>query len=340
MRITSKILIIRFSSIGDIVLTTPVIRCLKTQIPGAEIHYLTKKTYFEVLEANPYLDKVWLYDKNFNDLLPQLQSQGFDQVIDLHKNFRSLYVARHLGVKYHSFNKLNVRKWLIVNCKLNVLPSIHLVDRYLSAVKILGVFNDQQGLDYFLAETPEKELPLLPESYIRGFIAVVLGGKHNTKILPAEKVSVICRELDRPVVLLGGTEDHERGEKIVGEVDRKALNLCGSLSINGSARFLRMADAVLTNDTGLMHIAAAFHQRIVSVWGNTIPEFGMYPYMPGEEPSHSLIAEVKSLSCRPCSKLGHKQCPKRHFRCMNDIDTRKIIDFLNAAPARSDQRQD
>lgn len=340
MRITSKILIIRFSSIGDIVLTTPVIRCLKNQIPGVEIHYLTKKAYFPVLEANPYLDKVWLYDKNFSDLLPQLQSQGFDQVIDLHKNYRSLYVARQLGVKYHSFNKLNVRKWLIVNFKLDFLPSIHIVDRYLSAVKRLGVSNDQQGLDFFLPETPEKEVPFLPESYNRGFIAVVLGGKHNTKILPAEKVVAICKKLNRPVVLLGGTEDHERGEKVVTEVSLKALNLCGSLSINGSARFLRMADAVLTNDTGLMHIAAAFHQRIVSVWGNTIPEFGMYPYMPGEDSSHCLIAEVKSLSCRPCSKLGHKQCPKNHFRCMNDIDARKITDFLNAAPARGDKQQD
>lgn len=333
-------MIIRFSSIGDIVLTTPVIRCLKTQIPGAEIHYLTKKAYFQVLEANPYLDKVWLYDKNFSDLLPQLQSQGFDQVIDLHKNLRSLYVARHLGVKYHSFNKLNVHKWLIVNCKLNFLPSIHIVDRYLSAVKGLGVSNDHQGLDYFLPETPEKEVLLLPESYDRGFIAVVLGGRHNTKILPAEKVAAICKKLNRPVILLGGTEDHERGENVVKEVSLKVLNLCGSLSINGSARLLRMADAVLTNDTGLMHIAAAFHQRVVSVWGNTIPEFGMYPYMPREEPSHSLIAEVKRLSCRPCSKLGYKQCPKRHFRCMKDIDTLKIIDFLNAAPARGEKQQD
>jgi len=302
---------------------------MKSQIPGLELHYLTKKQFFPVLEANPYIDKVWQYDHNFDDLLPQLQSQGFDCVVDLHKNYRSLYVIQKLRIKSLAFSKLNLRKWLVVNFKINLLPSVHIVDRYLEPVLHLGVHNDGKGLDYFIPENDGLNPDTLPEALHQGFIAIVIGGKHNTKIFPEEKVAKVCDNLTRPVILLGGDEDQARGEKIVAATRSMVFNFCGRYSLNQSASLLRLADAVLTNDTGLMHIAAAFHKRMVSVWGNTIPEFGMYPYLKGDDQSNSLIAQVKGLSCRPCSKLGYDRCPKKHFRCMNDIDTLEITTFLN-----------
>ena len=158
---------------------------------------------------------------------------------------------------------------------------------------------------------------------------MVIGGKHNTKIFPIEKVIEVCKQLNKPVYLLGGKQDFLRGEAIWAACGDRVYNACGQYSLNQSASLVRQAEAVLSNDTGLMHIAAAFRKKIVSVWGNTIPEFGMYPYLPGMNSRSSYMAEVKGLSCRPCSKLGYKSCPKKHFRCMTDIDTQKISGFLN-----------
>ena len=324
-----KILIIRFSSIGDIVLTTPVIRCLKTQLPDAEIHYLTKKQNHSLLQENPFLTRTWLYENNFKELLPQLKAEQFDFVVDLHKNLRSLYVLFHLQKPSGTFQKLNLKKWMMVNLKIDRLPRIHIVDRYFAAVRSLGIANDRKGLDYFIPSGDEVDLSLLPETFRHGFIACVIGGKHLTKILPEDKVAEICHKISRPVVLLGGKEDVERGSRIEQLAGSSVFNACGRFSINQSASLIRQADKVITNDTGLMHIAAAFGKNILSVWGNTIPEFGMYPYLEGKENAVSGIFEVKGLSCRPCSKIGFEKCPKGHFRCMKEQDTEAMILALN-----------
>jgi ADP-heptose:LPS heptosyltransferase len=315
-----KILIIRFSSIGDIVLTTPVVRCLKKQL-GAEVHFITKKRFEPVLKANPYIDKLWLYEGNFGELFPGLRAAHFDFIVDLHRNFRSAYVRLRLGRPSGSFPKLNLQKWLIVNFKWNFLPDIHIVDRYFKAAEKLGLKNDGLGLDYFIPGEDELVKPF------RDYIAVVIGGKHNTKIFPAERVAEVVNKLNKPVVLLGGPEDRERGEQIVMWSAGTVKNTCGEYRLNQAASIVRQASSVLTNDTGLMHIAAAFRKKMVSVWGNTVPAFGMYPYMPGHE-EDSFLEEVKGISCRPCSKLGFSECPKTHFRCMTDISADDIKEHL------------
>ena len=324
-----KILIIRFSSIGDIVLTTPVIRCLKTQLGDAEIHYLTKKQYDSILKENPFITRTWLYDKNFKDLLPRLKAENFDFIVDLHKNLRSAYILFNLRKPSATFQKLNLKKWMIVNLRIDRLPRIHIVDRYFTAVETLGIVNDRKGLDYFIPSGEEVDLSLLPDAFGRSYIAFVIGGKHTTKIFPENKVVEVCLRLSKPVVLLGGKEDAERGNRIEQFAGSSVFNACGMFSINQSASLIRQADKVITNDTGLMHIAAAFGKTILSIWGNTIPEFGMFPYLEGKENAVSGIFEVKGLSCRPCSKLGFEKCPKVHFRCMNDQDAEAMINALN-----------
>jgi len=326
--IGKKILIIRFSSIGDIVLTTPVIRCLKKQLTGSEIHYLTKKQFLPVLRNNPFIDKLWLYDHDFKSLIPQLKSQGFDFILDLHNNPRTGFVKSQLRRPSASFPKLNIEKWLMVNFKWNLLPDIHIVDRYFKTVRTLKVNNDGQGLDYFISPEDEVDLNALPEIFQQGFVAMVIGGKHVTKIFPPEKVAEVCIRLARPVILLGGREDFERGELVRNRAGKLVFNGCGKFSLNQSASLVRQADVVITNDTGLMHIAAAFHKPIVSLWGNTIPAFGMYPYLPEAFQKNSLMAEVSGLCCRPCSKLGYPECPRKHFRCMNNIDVEPILEFV------------
>ena len=316
-----KILLIRFSSIGDIVLTTPLIRCIKQQVHGAEVHFITKKQFEPVLKHNPHIDKLWLYDGNFGELIAMLRAERFDYIADLHKNLRSVYLKTMLGRPSGSFDKLNFRKWLLVTFKWNFLPPVHIVDRYFGPVLKHGVKNDGRGLDYFTA-TADEVVPPFP-----AYIAVVTGGKHNTKIFPAGKVAEVINRLKLPVMLLGGKEDHERGEEILSLTSKPVVNACGSYGLNQSASLLRQSSAVLTNDTGLMHIAAAFGKKIVSVWGNTIPAFGMYPYL--SSGSHnSYMAEVMGLSCRPCSKIGYDECPKKHFRCMKDISVDAIVAHL------------
>jgi len=320
-----KFLIIRFSSIGDIVLTTPVIRCLKQQVNGAEIHYLIKKRYSKILKRNPYVDKIHEFEGDLSKTISALKKENYHYIIDLHRCLRSKIVKIRLKVLAFPFNKLNLQKWIIVNFKINILPDIHIVDRYFKTVSLFDVKNDNIGLDYFIPKEDEIDIKQLPLKKTDNFIAFVIGAKHATKQLPVEKMISICKKISFPVILLGGTEDIELGNKIEKEINTKVYNACGKYNINQSASLIKQSCVVITHDTGLMHIAAAFKKKIISIWGNTIPEFGMYPYMPGEG---SEIIEVKNLKCRPCSKIGHNKCPKKHFKCMNEINEEKIINKI------------
>ena len=323
-----KILIIRFSSIGDIVLTTPVIRCLKEQLPEVEIQYLTKKQYLPILQSNPYIKKIHLFKNNFQELIPKLKTEQFDHIIDLHKNFRSHYIRFRLGRPATSFPKLNLQKWMITTFHIDHLPRIHIVDRYFRAVEKFGVNNDGKGLDYFLLDSERVEIPQDFPDLSPHYIAIAIGAKHLTKLFPVHKVAALCDQLPLPVILLGGKEDMARGEAIRGQSSARVVNACGLLPLNGSASVIAQATAVITNDTGLMHIASALKKPVVSIWGNTIPAFGMYPYLPEGLKHLSTIIEVPELRCRPCSKLGYRECPKGHFDCMEKIDLEKILDAL------------
>lgn len=315
-----KVLVIRFSSIGDIVLTTPVVRCLKSRFPGIEVHYLTKSSFAPILQSNPSIHRVHLLENDLNDTIRKLKKEQFDFVIDLHHNLRSMRVKMALGVPSGSFPKLNWEKWLLVNLKVNRLPKEHIVDRYFRAASAFGINYDGHGLDFFIPDKEKVDVHRLPSEFQSGFVAFVIGAKHNTKRLPERKIIEFIIALHRPVILLGGKEDAERGEMVVNGVTSVAVfNGCGKFTLNGSASVVEQSELVITHDTGLMHIAAALRKKIISVWGNTIPEFGMYPLLPYGE-GENVILENKGLSCRPCSKIGFDRCPKKHFRCMNDLE--------------------
>jgi heptosyltransferase-2 len=317
-----KILVVRFSSIGDIVLTTPILRCVKQQLKDVELHYVTKHSFLSVIENNIYVDKVFTIKDSLKEVIPQLKKENYDYVIDLHHNVRTLRLKTALGKKSFSFNKLNWEKFLIVNFKKNKLPNIHIVDRYFETVQSFGVKNDGKGLDYFINQKDEIDIPSwLPSIFHKDYNALVVGGSYFTKQIPINKLKEICAKSLLPLVLLGGKEDAAIAEQVNQLHKNKTINLCGKLNLNQSASIIQQANKVITSDTGLMHIAAAYKKDIISLWGNTIPEFGMDPYLAGK---NSQILEVKDLSCRPCSKLGHKKCPKGHFKCMNDIEIKNI----------------
>ena len=321
-----KILIIRFSSIGDIVLTTPVIRCLKQQIPNCEVHYLTKKSFKGILENNPNITKIYSFEKKIQEVTQQLKKENFDFVVDLHNNLRSMQVKRILSKPSSSFSKLNFKKFILVKFKINKMPAVHVVDRYMKAVEKLGVINDNKGLDYFIPKKDEVAISTLPATHHNGYLGFVIGAKHFTKQLPVEKIIAICKKINSPIVLLGGKEDDLRAQEIEKAVGATIYNACGKYNLNQSASLIKQAIKIISHDTGLMHIAAAFKKDIVSVWGNTVPAFGFAPYLPGEG---SKIVEVKNLSCRPCSKIGYNKCPKGHFKCMELIAVNEIVNMVN-----------
>jgi len=319
-----RILIIRFSSIGDIVLTSPVIRALRQKFPQADIRFLTKRTYAELVEPNPYLNGVFYLDQDIQAVIRQVKAFGPECIIDLHNNLRTSLVKAANGAKSYSFSKLNLEKWLRVNTHIDLLPDVHIVDRYLEAATSLGIVNDGQGLDFFI---PEKVvMPALEREITGDYVVIVVGAKFNTKQVPTLKLRQILDGINAPIILIGGVDDAERGRQLANRPS--IMNACGKLSLLESARILQNARVVITPDTGMMHIAAAFGRPIISIWGNTIPKFGMAPYMP-QHPEHSVIMEQKGLRCRPCSKIGFSACPKGHFNCMNLLDVNTIISTTN-----------
>lgn len=299
---------------------------------NVELHVLTKKEYVHLYAPNPNVDKVhsWEDDKG-KELLVTLKQEGFDYVIDLHKNLRSARVKTALKTKSYSFPKLNVQKWLIVNFKWDILPDVHIVDRYFKAVESLGIKNDQKGLDFYINGVDKSFFKRFKTN--NKYLVVAIGGKFATKKMPNNKLSEVLDKIQFPILLIGGEEDRKNGEEIKKELpDQDIQNTCGELSIHESAQAIKEAAVLITHDTGMMHIGSAFEVPIVSIWGSTIPEFGMYPYRPQAPESYS-IHEVKNLSCRPCSKLGYDKCPKGHFKCMMDQDIpairKQIFQFLN-----------
>jgi len=320
-----KFLIIRFSSIGDIVLTTPVIRGLKQQVEDAEVHYLTKHQFEGIVSQNPYVDKVLTLKENLKDTIEEIKEQDYNYIIDLHHNLRTSIIKRKTRLISFSFDKLNFKKWLFVNFKINRMPDVHIVDRYLATVSVFDVKNDGKGLDFFIPEK-DKVVPQDMHSAFKGkYMVAVVGANHFTKQIPVEKIVNIANKTGMPVCLIGGKDVVRQAFLIEEQLKVPFLNTVGKVNLNQSASLIEQSEIVLTPDTGMMHIAAAFGKKIISLWGNTVPQFGMYPYMPH---SDSKIFEVKNLKCRPCSKIGFAKCPKEHFKCMNDIDEKDIVDYI------------
>jgi ADP-heptose:LPS heptosyltransferase len=304
------------------VLTTPVVRCIKEQKPEIEIHYVTKKSFKGILENNPYITKIHTIEKDVKEIADVLKKENFDFVVDLHNNIRSMQTKKIIGKPSSSFKKLNFKKWILVNFKVDKMPNVHIVDRYMQTVKGLGIKNDHKGLDCFIPAADEVQMSSLPLSHQNGYVGFVIGAKFFTKQLPTEKIISICKKINQPIILLGGKEDIARGEQIEKAVGVNIYNACGKYNLNQSASLVKQATKIITHDTGLMHIAAAFKKEIISVWGNTVPAFGFTPYLPG---ANSKMVEVKDLSCRPCSKIGYDKCPKGHFKCMMEIDEQEFI---------------
>lgn len=319
-----KILVIRFSSMGDIIYTTPVVRCLKKQLNGAEIHFITKPAFKYIYDNNPYVDKLLLLKPSLSETIQDIKAEQYDYIIDLHNNLRTAIIKLRTGVKSSTYKKQTIRKWLSLKFNLKLVPPVHLVDRYLKAVAFLNVTNDNHPIDYYI-KADHQLSKLLPATHQQGYLAFVIGATHFTKRMPNDKILSICNAIDKPVVLLGGNDVKDNGDIIVNALGAKIYNACGITSLDESVFLVSKAAKVIGFDTGLTHIAEAFNVPIVSVWGGTVPELlGVQPYKVKEV----LVAGIE-LPCRPCSKFGLPACPLGHFKCMHDIPEQDITQFVN-----------
>lgn len=312
-----KILVIRFSAIGDIVLTLPILSAVRKKFPTAEIHFLTKKIFHGLLEENPEIDKIIYLDRNFSEIKNTLLLEGYRYIIDLHNNFRTLilrwyFIGRKNNPTFLTYHKYWLKRWLLIHLKID-LKIPHIVDRYFGAVASLGIIND--------ASPKKMSLPknyTLPDGLSLPFVVLVMGTNHYTKTIPPNKLKEIVESIDEKIVLIGGSDEVQKGEILAKSYPEKVISLCGKTSLMESACIINEAIFVVTPDTGMMHIAASLAKKIYLVWGNTTPSLGFTPYVTSAASKVSFL-ENTNLPCRPCHKHGQDYCPKGHFACMQDI---------------------
>ena len=316
-----KILIIRLSSIGDILLTTPLIRSIKNKYPAIQLDFVVKEEYYELLHNNPHLANIYKYQKHSTDNLALnnlLHSNSYNHVIDLQNNHRSKEITKYLNAPILRFNKNNLNKFLLVQFKINRLKDLpQIPQRYAESV---GIELDSQGTDFFTENKPDSRL----DTNVK-YVGLCPGAKHFTKRWPKEHFIELGKRLEAhgyKVLLFGGLEESEVCNEIANNLF-SSIKLCDK-SLLQSGTNMKMCKAIFTNDSGAMHLASAIRIPVIAFFGSTVEEFGFYPYK-----SPSIELEVKNLSCRPCSHIGRKSCPKIHFKCMREITPEIAFNSLN-----------
>jgi len=327
-----KILIIRLSSIGDIVLSTPLIRVLRNKFPNSQIDFIIKKEFSELLKYNPNLTNLIEFntENGFKELLrlkSQILKENYDLIIDIHNNLRSIFLRMFTGAHVVRINKRVFKRFLLVKFKINLYKNaIHVVDRYIETLSNFSIKNDNQGLEIFVPEdTIEIAKNKINFSDKNLYIAIAPSAKHETKRWLPERFAQLgdklAEKFKAKIILLGGKEDEDRCRFVEEMMVSKPINLCGKTTLLESAAVLSMCKLLVTNDSGLMHIGSAMKTKIVAIFGSTVKEFGFFPY--GVE---NIVIE-KNIPCRPCSHIGRNKCPEGHFKCMRDI---QVEDVFNA----------
>lgn len=314
-----RLLFIRFSAIGDIVLASPAFRCAKEQLPGVEIHLVTKHSMRAVTEANPYVDHFHYLAGDFGALITELKAYKFDYIIDLHKNLRSFRIRAALGVPVFAYDKLSVEKFLLTKFQINRMPDRHISLRSVDALASLGVVYDGKGLDYFIPEKVQ-----VPALFSAGYVALVIGASFATKKLSLDSLKQLVKLIPHPIVLIGGPEEKADGAELAMLDPDRIVNTCGTYTLHESAALVRDARIVISHDTGMLYIACAFEKNVIAIWGATSPALQVEPLMPENAKTRVFQAIVPNLTCQPCSNFGTKTCPKGHFNCMNQQDLPEI----------------
>ncbi len=333
-----KTLIIRFSSIGDIVLSSLLVRTLRDRFPEAEIDYLVKSEYADLVHHNPHISHVLQFSPadGLSGHRQRIRSAEYDMIIDIHDSLRSRYLCfGHPNVV--RINKRKLARFLLVRTKLNLYNSFggspSVAERYLETVEPLGVKNDGKGLELFLGEVAASRADaVLKESGVPDdtpLIGICPTSRHFNKMWQAKGFSEVGAMLAQShscsVVVFGSTEEAGPCAVVVEMIKAlqpqlQVLNLAGRLSLLETAAVMDRCSVVVSNDSGLMHIAAARQRKVVAVFGPTVQELGFFPYG-----TISTVVEHESLSCRPCTHIGLPNCPLGHFKCMKEISPGVVL---------------
>jgi len=318
------VLVIRFNSIGDIVLTSPTVKALHDA--GYEIHFLVKSAFKSLVEPNPHITKVWNIEKGLAEVIPVLKKEGYHKIVDLHNNLRSRQVKAALRISAHTLKKPRIKLLLLTQTNFRTEPQAHIVDRFLSVLEPMGISVPQPKTAFYFSKIGNK--PLL-DRLPKKFLCIAVGAAWATKEIPISLLNLIVEKTSyEQVVLIGGPADVERSQAIEPRVG--LMNLTGTLDIEDSARVIENSQVLLTGDTGMMHIAAALSIPIVAIFGSTHPMLGYTPHRPILEPANAVIIQNNDLDCRPCTKQGKTSCPKGHFRCMTEINPQEVINALES----------
>lgn len=318
----NRILVVRLSSLGDILLTTPLIRALKENNPSCEIDFLLKEEYEPLLKYNPNVSQIYKYPyipRVRTHFMKIFRKKRYGLIIDLQSNMRSLEIRNRLNRKSVKFNKRSLAKFLLVNFKLNFLKNAPQIPaRYASTLKKIKL--DEKGLDLFIPDYISSRLEKDSK-----YIGLAPGSKHLTKMWPSDYYAELGKKImdaGYKVALLGGQSDTNLCDSIASRIPG-SLNLAGEDDILQVAADMKSCSAVVCNDSGLMHTACAAGVPVLAIFGSTVREFGFTPYK-----NKNLILENNSLTCRPCSHIGRSSCPKGHFKCMMEITPANVFEGL------------
>ncbi len=345
MLIPNKTLVIRFSSIGDIVLASPLVRVLRTRFPSSQIDFVVRNEYSELIRYNPNLNHIFEFDaqggfQELRRLKEIIRREKYDLIIDIHNSLRSRYIRSFSGAKkVVVINKRIFARTMLVRLKKNYYQDIvSVADRYIEPMEIYGVENDAHGLEIFIPDETMHKVSGKVSSLKLPIYEKVVGfcpsAKHATKRWPEERFIEagirLVRELKAKIILFGGKNDTVLCTTIANGINKKtegeyAIEYNGQFSLLETAAAMQFCDVIVTNDSGLMHIAAAMKKKVVAIFGSSVREFGFFPV--GTE---NIVIERKGLYCRPCSHIGRSNCPEGHFRCMNEIHINDVVDSIKA----------
>ncbi|WP_420317966.1 glycosyltransferase family 9 protein [Ekhidna sp.] len=323
-----KILLIQSDSLVHSLMITPIIRSLKTEL-DSEIHLLTYSRRELLFKENPYIDKILSFEES-DGLKKELKKNHFDYVLDYQNSLKTKIFRYGIGKETFAFKNEKIKQWLYCKTKINLLSKKHLVDQYFELLDPLNIKSDNLGYDFKIPDKDEVEREWLPDTHQSEFALVAINADFFTRKLPANRLIELCDRINKPIVLLGNECDldvaneieefFKRGtqaeEEEIEGLNKNAIifNACGKFNFNQSASLIKQASWVFTHDNEWMHIAAALKKKVYTIWGNTTPLFGQYPYK-----NQFTVFENNKINCRPCSPNGYSNCPKGHFKCMNDV---------------------
>ena len=321
MQTINRILIIRLSSLGDILLTTPAIRGLRNKYPSAKIDFLLREEYLDTIRYNPNLNKIYTLkrDNDYDAIIDELVENKYDIVVDLQNNRRSSKIVKSLGVRSYKYKKNNLNKFLLVNFKIKLSENyLSVPERYAKAVPEIEL--DDAGLDLFLPDDLKANL-----DSTKKYVGICPGSRHFTKMYPTEyfvELGKLIQKSCKQVVIFGGRDDMEINQNLRGKLEG-SIDLTNDNDLLQTAFDMKLCEAVICNDSGLMHAASAVGVPVVALFGSTVKDFGFAPYK-----NQNLILENNSLNCRPCSHIGRNSCPKHHFKCMKEIYPQEVYESL------------